>query len=112
MEGEIENECRRSRFFRFLPCNRRCKNCYAPFDSPGSLVVRALYGNQSSRLNPRLCNIWEQLARKNQGGADVEMSLLVASYRGSDFIREAVTGSGRNPLGRCGGVPRMTSQQR
>lgn len=91
MEGQLENEQRQRRFFRFLPGNRRCKNCYAPFDGPGSLVVRALYGKQPSTYNPRLCNVCEQFARKNQGGADVELSLLFADVRGSTELAERMT---------------------
>lgn len=90
-EGQIENEQRQRQFFRLLPGSRRCKNCYAPFDGLGSLVVRALYGKQPSTLNPRLCNICEQFARKYQGGADVELSLLFADVRGSTELAERMS---------------------
>ncbi len=90
-EGQIENERRQRRFFRFLPGNRRCKNCYAPFDGLGSLVVRVLFGKQPSTLNPRLCNICERFARKNQGGADIELTLLFADVRGSIELAEGMS---------------------
>ncbi|MDX1601044.1 MAG: adenylate/guanylate cyclase domain-containing protein [Anaerolineales bacterium] len=90
-EGEIEHERRQRRFFRLLPGDRRCKNCYAPFDGAGSYVVRALYGKEPSTLNPRLCNICEKFARRHQGGVDIELSLMFADVRGSTEIAEKMS---------------------
>lgn len=87
-EGVSENERSQRRFFRLLPGDRRCKNCHAPFDGLGSLVVRALYSKQPSSMNPRLCNICDEFARKHQGGADIELSLLFADVRGSTGLAE------------------------
>jgi adenylate cyclase len=92
--GESERERRQRHLFRLLPGTPRCKNCYAPFAGPGSIVVRLFYGKQPSKLNPRLCNICEQFAREYQGGAEIELSLLFADVRGSTKLAE-----GMSPLG-------------
>ena len=88
--GEFEPERRQRRLFRVLPGSPRCKNCYAPFQGAGSHVVRLIYGKGQSNLNPQLCNICEQFARKYQGGAEVELSLLFADVRGSTTLAEGM----------------------
>jgi adenylate cyclase len=89
--GESERERRQRHFFRWLPGTPRCKNCYAPFAGPGSIVVRLLYGKQPSKLNPRLCNVCEQFAREYLGGAEIELSLLFADVRGSTNLAEGMS---------------------
>jgi adenylate cyclase len=86
--GDFERERRQRVFFRILPGTPRCKNCYAPFQGAGSIVVRLAYGKQPSNLNPTLCNVCEQFARKYQGGAEIELSLLFADVRGSTSLAE------------------------
>jgi adenylate cyclase len=86
--GEFEKERRQRVFFRLLPGTPRCKNCYAPFRGPGSIVARLGYGKQPSNLNPSICNVCEQFARTHQGGAEVELSLLFADVRGSTALAE------------------------
>jgi adenylate cyclase len=88
--GEFEPERRRRRLFRVLPGTPRCKNCYAPFQGAGSHVVRLIYGKRPSNLNPQLCNICEEFARKYQGGAEIELSLLFADVRGSTSLAEGM----------------------
>ncbi len=88
--GEFEPERRQRRLFRVLPGTPRCKNCYAPFQGAGSHVVRLFYGKRPSNLNPQLCNICEQFARKYQGGAEIELSLLFADVRGSTTLAEGM----------------------
>lgn len=88
--GEHEKERRQRQFFRLLPGSPRCKNCYAPFQGAGSLVVKTFYGKQPSKLNPQLCNICEQFAHHYQGGAEVELSLLFADVRGSTTLAETM----------------------
>jgi hypothetical protein len=89
--GESERERRQRHFFRWLPGTPRCKNCYAPFAGPGSIVVRVFYGKQPSKLNPQLCNVCEQFAKKYQGGAEIELSLLFADVRGSTNLAEGMS---------------------
>ncbi len=89
--GETELERRKRNFFRWLPGTPRCKNCYAPFQGAGSIVVKLVFGKQPSNLNPQLCNICEQFARQYQGGAEVELSLLFADVRGSTQLAETMS---------------------
>lgn len=86
--GDYEAERRQRRFFRFLPGSPRCKSCYAPFSGAGSAVVRLFYSKKPSNLNPHLCNVCEEFARKYPGGAEVELSLLFADVRGSTQLAE------------------------
>jgi adenylate cyclase len=88
--GEFEKERRQRQFFRLLPGTPRCKNCYAPFQGAGSLVVKMLYSKTPSNLNPQLCNICEQFAQQFQGGAEIELSLLFADVRGSTSLAESM----------------------
>jgi adenylate cyclase len=89
--GEFEKQRRQRRFFRILPGTPRCKNCYAPFQGVGSVVVRVIYGKQPSKLNPQLCNICDVFAKEYQGGAEIELSLLFADVRGSTQLSEAMS---------------------
>lgn len=83
-----EKAQRQRRLLRLLPSEPRCKNCFAPFTGAGSAIVRRLYGKQRSNLNPQLCNVCELFAKKYQGGAEVELSLLFADVRGSTTLAE------------------------
>lgn len=89
--GEFEKERRQRHFFRLLPGNPRCKNCYAPFQGAGSVVVRLVYRKQPSNLNPQLCNVCERFAKQYQGGTEIELSLLFADVRGSTNLAEAMS---------------------
>jgi adenylate cyclase len=86
--GEFEKERRQRRFLRRLPGTLRCKNCYAPFQGVGSVVVKLVYGKRPSNMNPQICNACEEFARAYLGGADIELSLLFADVRGSMTLAE------------------------
>ena len=88
--GVFEKERRQRVFFRLLPGTPRCKNCYAPFRGAGSHVVSLVYGKRPSNLNPQLCNVCEIWARKYQGGAEIELSMLFADVRGSTALAESM----------------------
>ena len=88
--GEFEKERRQRQLFRLLPGSPRCKNCYAPFQGTGSLIVKTIYGKKPSNLNPQLCNICEQFAQQYQGGAEIELTLLFADVRGSTTLAETM----------------------
>ena len=77
--------------FRLLPRDPRCKICASPFDGMGGLVMRTVFGRSRSVLNPHFCNICEDYVKKNQGGAEVEMSMLFADVRGSTSLSEQMT---------------------
>jgi adenylate cyclase len=89
--GEFEKERRQRALFRLLPGTPRCKNCYAPFSGVGGTIARLGYGKQPSNLNPSICNVCEQFARKHQGGAEIELSLLFADVRGSTALGEKMS---------------------
>lgn len=70
------------RVFGLLPGQPRCLNCNAPLSGSGASII-GLLGVQPSSFSPLLCNQCEVIARKYQGGAEVELSLLFADVRGS-----------------------------
>ncbi len=74
-----------------LPHDPRCKLCNAPFDGAGGFIVGALLGRKQSTLNPHFCNICEDYAKKNPGGAEVEMSMLFVDVRGSTALSETMS---------------------
>ncbi len=77
--------------FRTLPRDPRCKFCNAPFRGVGGIIVRAFFGKQRSVLNPRFCNLCEEVSRRFPGGAEVEMTLLFADIRGSTALSETMS---------------------
>ncbi len=89
--GEFKSEVRQRRIFRHLPSEPRCKFCNAPFHGPGGLLVRVLFDKGPSRYSPRLCNVCEQFAAKNLGGAEIELSMLFADVRGSTTLAEQMS---------------------
>src|SRR5215216_4952093 len=78
------------RVFRFLPHDPRCKICYSPFSGMGGFMMRSL-GRKRSNLNPNFCNVCEDFAKSNPGGAEVEMSMVFADVRGSTALSEQMT---------------------
>src|SRR3954464_3253872 len=65
----------------------RCKLCNAPFRGVGGALMRAIsYG--PSPLNRRLCKWCLRAVSKNPGGAEVEISVLMADVRGSTGLAE------------------------
>ena len=76
--------------FRLLPSEPRCPIDYYPFQGIGGALVRLFLGITPSKMNPRLCNLCDQAAKKYQGGAEVETSLLFADIRGSTSIAETM----------------------
>jgi adenylate cyclase len=81
-------EKRKHRLFGLLPSDPRCKFCHAPFNGPGALILRVLFGKKRSVLNPRFCNLCDGFAERFPGGAEVEMSMLFADIRGSTALSE------------------------
>lgn len=79
------------RVARRLPADPRCNLCYYPFAGIGGKIVRVALGLKPSTMNPQVCNVCERFARKNQGGAEVEVSLLFADVRGSTTIAEGMS---------------------
>jgi adenylate cyclase len=80
-----------SKTFRLLPHDPRCKICASPFEGMGGFIMRTALGRGRSALNPQFCSICEDYVKKNQGGAEVEMSMLFADVRGSTALSEGMT---------------------
>jgi adenylate cyclase len=91
LTGGFEEERRKRRFFKLFPGSQRCKTCYAPFQGTGGKLVKVLYQKRPSNLNPYLCNTCEDFARINQGGTEIELSLLFADVRGSTTLAETMS---------------------
>jgi adenylate cyclase len=91
MTDAFQVEKRFYRVFRILPHDPRCRICHSPFHGIGGFLVGALYGRKQSNLNPRFCNVCEDFAKKNPGGAEVEMSMLFADVRGSTALSEQMS---------------------
>jgi adenylate cyclase len=89
--SELPRQERLRHFFGLLPSSPRCKFCNAPFHGVGAPIVRLLYGKRPSNYNPRFCSTCEDFARKNQGGAEVEMAMLFADMRGSTALAEGMS---------------------
>lgn len=75
------------RLLKYLPKDPRCKICGSPFSGVGSLLTNIL-GKGPSKLNPKVCDICDRFARRYQGGAEVEMTMLFADVRGSTSLAE------------------------
>jgi len=80
------------RIFRHLPSDPRCKLCYAPYALPFGPVVGAL-GFGRWHKNPSLCGSCLRIMERDQGGAEVELSMLFADLRGSTQLAGAMSAS-------------------
>lgn len=84
-------EKRLRHIFQLLPHDPRCQFCNAPFEGAGSTAVRLMFGIQRSTLNPRFCNVCDDVARKFPGGAEVAMAMLFADVRGSTALAQQMS---------------------
>ena len=89
--GHNASTQRQKRFFRHLHAHHRCRICYAPFDGVGAPVVRVVFDKRPSNLNPNLCTDCENVARRYQGGAEIELSMLFVDIRGSTTLAEGMS---------------------
>ena len=87
LTGDIPRLQRMRRIWGALPAPPRCKLCNAPFTGPGGILMRALFYGPSP-LNRRLCKWCIRAAHKHPGGAEVEISVLIADVRGSTTLAE------------------------
>jgi adenylate cyclase len=71
-----------------LPGTPRCIQCNIPLGGVGTLVAGPILGLRPSILTPRLCNGCEKHILENDGGAEVELTLLFADIRGSTLMSE------------------------
>lgn len=75
------------RIWGALPSAPRCKLCNAPFRGPGGVMMRMI-GYGPSPLNRRLCKWCLRAVHRHPGGAEVEISVLMADVRGSTGLAE------------------------
>jgi adenylate cyclase len=80
------------RLFRHLPSDPRCKLCYAPYAPPFGPVV-GLLGFGRWAKNPSLCGACLRIMERDQGGAEVELSMLFADLRGSTPLAAEMSAS-------------------
>jgi adenylate cyclase len=76
--------------FALLPSDPRCVSCLAPFEGRGGTFVRVVLNKRRSTMNPLLCSTCENLVRRLEYGAEVEMSMLFADIRGSTPLAESM----------------------
>jgi adenylate cyclase len=77
-------------FFRRIPSEPRCDSCYYPFKGLGGIAMRSFFDIKPSSMNPHLCNICEQFARKFRGGAEIDLTILFADVRGSTQLAQSM----------------------
>jgi len=70
-----------------IPSSPRCLWCNAPFRGPGGLLMKMI-GRDQSNYNPSICQSCEAQARRNEGGAEVRLTMLFADVRGSTTLAE------------------------
>lgn len=86
-----------AKFFRRLPSNPRCPLCRAPYGLPFGPIVRLLGFGRSARY-PQLCNPCFRHMERNQGGAEVQVTVLFADVRGSTAMAERSSAADFNAL--------------
>jgi adenylate cyclase len=85
------------RFWRSLPSAPRCTLCLRPFAGPGGAVMRMMNLGPWDK-NPRYCRGCYQDIDSNQGGAEVQLSMLFADVRGSTGLAERMSPRGFSEL--------------
>src|SRR5258708_29145938 len=91
--GESSGLDRLRRGFEDVPTSARCKRCKSPFGGLGGVISRKVLGFEPSNKNPNICNHCEKFARKNPGGAEIELTMLFADVRGSTSLAEKMSPS-------------------
>jgi adenylate cyclase len=89
--GYESSEHRLRRIFGFLPSTHRCKICFSPFDGAPGAMVRFVFDKRPSNMSPQICNFCEEFAKKHQGGAEVELTMLFVDVRGSTTLAESMS---------------------
>lgn len=74
--------------FGLLPGRPRCNLCNVPMAGLSNLVLKPFWDSRPASYNPKICNDCERDARKEEGGAEVELTMLFADVRGSTSLAE------------------------
>ncbi len=75
------------KFHRYFPGNPRCLECGKPMSGFGSFLLRP--GSKRASFSSRFCSACEATARKEEAGAEVELSMIFADVRNSTPLAEA-----------------------
>ncbi|HSG42443.1 MAG TPA: hypothetical protein VLA72_04740 [Anaerolineales bacterium] len=79
--------------YKILPSNPHCSECGIPMAGFGGYTLRFM-GSAPSSFSSRLCSGCEQGVRKNEGGAEVELSMVFADVRDSTPLAEELGPTG------------------
>lgn len=80
-------KARRRHLYGLMPSTSRCKVCHRPFGGLWHWI-----GHRRSNKNPRFCDLCIKLCDPgNQGGAEVELSMLFVDARGSTRLAEQMS---------------------
>lgn len=73
--------------YHVLPSNPHCIECGIPMAGMGGIALRFM-GSEPSSFSTKLCRGCETSARKYEGGAEVELTMLFADVRDSTPLAE------------------------
>lgn len=73
--------------YKILPSNPHCSECGIPMAGVGGSALRFM-GSAPSSFSSRLCSACEKGVRKNEGGAEVELTMVFADVRDSTPLAE------------------------
>ena len=90
LNGSVPGLKQFRRFYRMLPGDKRCKNCYVPLSGMTAPVMR-LIGRRSYDKNPQFCNWCMWLGQVYPGGTEIELSILFVDVRGSTRLAESLS---------------------
>lgn len=93
VSGEFTSDGRLRKFFRRIPSDPRCRVCNAPFEGVGGSLMKVAFNKYPSNYNPQVCNTCFDVIKKEQIGAEIELSLLFADVRGSTSLAEGMNSS-------------------
>jgi len=88
--GEFTSGGRLRKIFKRIPSEPRCRLCNAPFEGLGGSLMKVAFNKYPSNYNPHVCNTCFEVIKKEQIGAESELSLLFADVRGSTKLAEGM----------------------
>jgi len=91
IQGITEKDKRLRKIFKLIHSEEKCKMCSVPFNHVTSPLIKLIFQKEPSPHNPRFCNACEDFARKHQGGAEIELTMLFADIRGSTTLAESMS---------------------
>lgn len=86
--GAVDRERTQRRMLSALPGDPRCRLCNAPFKGIGSPLAKLFFSRRRSSMHPHLCDMCENFATSNMGGAEIDVAVLFADVRGSTGLAE------------------------